>query len=326
MTTLTDLFDEHRRFLWGLSYRMTGNAADAEDVVQDAFVRLMEHPPARSDGSLRPWLIKVALNLSRDLLRRRKRREYVGPWLPSPIATHDEHGPPAHEPVVDGRTLEDRYDLIESVSFAFLVALERLTPTQRGVLLLRDVFDYSVAETADALDLTKANVKTTHHRARKAMTGYDSARIASGEAVQRATQYALVQFLQCLERHDVAGVEALLAEDVRTTTDGGGEFYAALRPVIGRDKVTRFALATNAKYPETFGEFASINGRPAIVAVVPGATGASAPRYVIAIDVNREGKITHFYVVSASRKLTAIGAVFDSVSSHRPSSSVYTSP
>ena len=148
MNTVEQLFDDYRRFLWSLSYRMTGSAADADDVVQDTFVRVMEHPPARVDESLRPWLVKVALNRSRDLLRRRKRRDYVGPWLPSPIPTDDEPAPPSHEPVVEGRTLEDRDDLIESVSFAFLIALEQLTPTQRAVLLLREVFDYSVAETA----------------------------------------------------------------------------------------------------------------------------------------------------------------------------------
>jgi len=241
--SVEQLFGEHRRLLWGLSYRMTGSAADADDVVQDTFVRMIERPPARASEPLRPWLVKVALNLSRDLLRRRKRRDYVGPWLPSPIETAEDE-PPSHEPVVDGRrTLEDRYDLLESVSFAFLIALERLTPTQRAVLLLRDVFDYSVAETADALDLTEANVKTTHHRARKAMAAYDGARVIPTASVRDATRAALAQFLQCLDRNDVRGVEALLAEDVRTLTDGGGEYQAALRPIVGRDKVTRFYVA-----------------------------------------------------------------------------------
>src|SRR5438128_12126286 len=104
------LYEEHRRFLWGLCYRMTGSAADAEDVVQDTFVRAIEHPPGRTNEPLRPWLVKVALNLARDLLRRRRRREYVGPWLPSPIETdvsrqsvaggpaNLESDPPSHEP------------------------------------------------------------------------------------------------------------------------------------------------------------------------------------------------------------------------------------
>src|SRR5438046_6362126 len=177
MSAYAQALETDRRLLWGLCYRMTGNAADADDLVQETFVRAIEKPPRRTDEPLRPWLVRVALNLSRDLLRARRRREYVGPWLPSPIETSDEApgrrslgegGPPSHEPPVGGidggRTLEGRYDLLESVSFAFLLALERLTPIQRGVLLLMDVFDYSVKETAAALDRSEANVKTTHHR------------------------------------------------------------------------------------------------------------------------------------------------------------------
>ena len=123
--TLADVYSEQRPFLWSLCYRMLGSAADAEDVVQDTFVRAIEHPPARTDLPIRPWLVKVALNRSRDVLRRRQRRHYVGPWLPSPIDTGDESAPPAHEPIVDGvHALEGRYDLLESVSFAFLLALE----------------------------------------------------------------------------------------------------------------------------------------------------------------------------------------------------------
>ena len=103
MTTLksvplrfSELYAEHGSFLWGLSYRMVGSAADAEDVVHDTFVRAMEHPPRRTDEPLRPWLVTVALNLARDVLRRRKRQSYVGPWLPSPIETEAESaGEPA---------------------------------------------------------------------------------------------------------------------------------------------------------------------------------------------------------------------------------------
>src|SRR5205814_711301 len=217
------LFEEHRGFLWSLCYRMTGSAADADDVVQDAFVRAMERPPRRIEEPLRPWLVKVALNLARDHLRRRRRRDYVGPWLPSPIETDSE--PPSHETA----TSEGRYDLLESVSFAFLVALEALTPTQRAVLLLRDVFDYSVKETAEALDLTETNVKTTLHRARRAMEAYNRARQIPTAARQEATAAALRQFLQALQEHDVGAIETLLADEVRTTTDGGGEFRSALK-------------------------------------------------------------------------------------------------
>jgi RNA polymerase sigma-70 factor (ECF subfamily) len=167
---LTAWFEEHRSFLWGLSYRMTGSAADADDVVQETFVRAYQHAPPHLDDPRR-WLMRVAVNAGRDVLRRRKRRGYVGPWLPTPIETDDDV-PPSFEPTVEGETLEGRYDLMESVSLAFLQALEALTPTQRAVLILRDVFDYSAAEVASALNMSEGNVRTVHHRARRAMRTY----------------------------------------------------------------------------------------------------------------------------------------------------------
>src|SRR5499427_709758 len=169
-----EIFRAHERFVWGLCYRMTGNAADADDLAQETFVRAWERPPARTDEPWRPWLVRVAMNLSRDLLRRRKRRHYEGPWLPSPIETGDEAATPADKPPFDELAHERgdpaaRYDMLESVSFAFPLALEALTPAQRAALLLRDVFDYSVKETAEALGMSEPNIKTAHHRARRTM-------------------------------------------------------------------------------------------------------------------------------------------------------------
>jgi RNA polymerase sigma-70 factor (ECF subfamily) len=277
---------------------MTGSAADADDVVQDTFVRVMERPPKRTDDPLRPWLVKVALNLARDLLRRRKRREYVGPWLPSPI----ESDPPSHEPV----TLEGRYDLLESVSFAFLIALERLTPTERAVLVLRDVFDYSVKEAASALDRTEANVKTTLHRARAAMAAYDANRQLPTVARQQATGGALARFVRALEAHDVPAIEALLAEDVRTTTDGGGVFKAALKTIVGREKVVRFyvAVAVNAAHARLCTPM--LNGFPSVVVDIASPPPGVAPRFTLMADLNGAGKIAHLYVVSAPRKLSGL--------------------
>src|SRR5688500_11587485 len=134
---------------------MTGVAADADDLVQETFARALAHPPPDVDRPWRPWLARIAVNLARDLVRRSKRRDYPGLWLPSPIETGDEAAPPAVEPD-EGAAW--RYDQLESVSLAFLLALEALTPRMRAVLLLRDVFDFSVRETADALDLSEANV------------------------------------------------------------------------------------------------------------------------------------------------------------------------
>src|SRR5262247_1621751 len=201
-----EIFRAHERFIWGLCYRMTGNAADADDLAQETFVRAWERPPARTDEPWRPWLVSVAMNLSRDLLRRRKRRRYEGPWLPSPIETGDEFTPPSYEPVDEEGNPAARYDMLESVSFAFLLALEALKPAQRAVLLLRDVFDYSVKETAGALGMSEPNVKTTHHRARHAMSAYDQERRAPSAALSAQTQEALTRLVTCLVNQDAPGI------------------------------------------------------------------------------------------------------------------------
>src|SRR5512144_2022625 len=213
MSSYAEVLESDRRLLWGLCYRMTGNAADADDLVQETFVRVIEKPPRRTDEPLRPWLVRVAINLSRDLLRRRKRQPYVGPWLPSPVPT-DEVSPASYEPPAPN---EDspvaRYDLKESISFAFLLALEALSPTQRAVLLLRDVIDYSTSDTAEALDMSEANVKVVLLRARRKMKEYDKNRTALNPARLEATRRALDQFLLYLAARDANGLERLLTED-----------------------------------------------------------------------------------------------------------------
>jgi RNA polymerase sigma-70 factor (ECF subfamily) len=319
---IADHYADHGKFLWSLTYRMTGSAADAEDIVQDTFVRALEHPPARADQPLRPWLVKVAVNRARDVLRARRRRRYIGPWLPSPVPTDDERfimrtsdrpdpgvdaTPASYEPLAQsGQSLEGRYDLVESVSLAFLVALETLTPTQRAVLLLRDVFDYTVKETADALDLSESNVKTTHHRARTAMAAYDQTRRQPIGSLQQATRTALLRFLSCLEQHDVAGVEALLAEDVKTTTDGGGEFRSALQTIIGRDKVSRLYLGIAPGAAGAHVELRTINGLPAALVRLDTAPEHVARRFIVQVELNAEDRIAHVYLVLSSSKLTAI--------------------
>jgi RNA polymerase sigma-70 factor (ECF subfamily) len=178
---LEQIFNENRRFLWGLCYRMTGSAADSDDILQETFVRLLQRPPADTDEPLRPWLARVAVNLSRDVLHRRRRQGYTGQWLPAPFETENNEDVFAVlDLAADGHAPTDpaaRYEVLESVSFAFLLALELLTPTQRAVLLLRDVFDFNVAEAAAVLRVTEQHVKTTHHRARRVMREYEEQRL-----------------------------------------------------------------------------------------------------------------------------------------------------
>lgn len=311
-TSITAHFREHERFLWGLCYRMTGSAADADDLVQETFLRAMERPPSRTEEPWRPWLVTVAMNLGRDALRKRRRRGYTGPWLPSPIETDtcsdsDTDAPHTEPPSWEAsgeRSTEGRYDLLESVSFAFLLALEALSPQQRAVLLLRDVFDYSVKETSAALGLSEPNVKTTHHRARRALEPYDAQRCRPTAELAARSQAALIRFLQSLAGEDVAAVEALLAEDARALSDGGGEAAAAMVPIIGRTKVARFAIGIAKHAPEGARyELRTFNGLPGFVLEQTPNRPRMASRFMLRCDIDAEGRITALHSVLAPSKL-----------------------
>lgn len=305
-STLEEWFREHRAYLWGVSYRVTGSAADADDVVQDTFTRAQQHAPDVLEDPRR-WLTRVAVNLARDVLRRRKRRRYVGPWLPTPIETDERQPPPSYEPAIDGRTLEGRYDLMESVSIAFLQALEALTPTQRAVLLLCDVFDYSAGETGVALALSEGNVRVIHHRARKAMTAYDERRIAPTVRRQEQTTDALKRFLALLAAGDVQGIEQMLAADVRAVTDGGGEFTAAKRPIVGVAQVARFFLKLSQSRPaRPRTTIRVINGLPAALLEFEGQLGKRPPRLLLGLNLDRAGRIVAFHVIVNRGKLASL--------------------
>jgi len=300
---LGPVFAEHRSFLWGLSYRLTGNAADADDVVQESFVRALQRPPADRDRPWRPWLVRVAVNLGRDLLRRRRRRGgYEGQWLPSPI----ESEPPSHEPTDESGNPAARYDLLESVSFAFLLALEALTPTQRAVLLLRDVFDYSAREAARSLGLSEANARTTHLRARRALAAYDARRRPLTAEVQQRETVALRKFLACVTAGDVAGVEAMLAADARAMSDSAGEFHSNRVAVVGRVKVAALLVGVVKGIGRLRrAELRLLNGHPAVIAEREPKAGFG-PRWVTQVDFDDRGRITDVYTVLATRKLSAI--------------------
>lgn len=307
MATFVDALETDRRLLWNLCYRMTGSAADADDLVQETFVRAIEKPPRRTDEPLRPWLVRVAINLSRDLLRRRRRRRYLGPWLPSPVPT-DEESPTSYEPPAPSLdSPAARYDLKESISFAFLVALEALTPSQRAVLLLRDVFDYSTNETAEALDIAEANVKVTLLRARRRMKEYDKNKTSLGASRQQATLRALEQFLLYLGNRDAAGLERLLAEDVISISDGGAKMNAARKAVRGRGNVLRLilGLATKAQGEPRFG-IQMLNGLPSVLIEDLRSSTTAATRYTLHVDVDAAGRIRSLYAVLAPEKLSAV--------------------
>lgn len=296
-----EAFEEHRKLLWALSYRMTGSAADADDVVQDTFARALVTDVA-TDRPLRPWLVCVATNLARDRLRRRRRAPYVGPWLPEPVEPDEAELSLASEAGTEGR-----YDLVESLSFAFLLALEVLTPRERAVLVLCDVLELSVAEAAEAVGTTPGNVKVIHHRARKKMAAYDERRPAAPRSRRDASAAALMALLTAISAGDVDATIAALSPDARALTDGGGEYAAARVPVVGAALVAKFFVNVTAKRGSApAAEVRIVNGMPALVATYPHDKPGIAPRVFLSCDVDDAGRVTAIYSVLASRKLTAL--------------------
>jgi RNA polymerase sigma-70 factor (ECF subfamily) len=291
-------FEAHRSLLWALCYRMTGCAADADDLVQETIARALMHPP-RPDKPIRPWLVRVAINLARDLLRSRRRQGYVGPWLPSPVDDEQLEAPDLERP-------ESRYGQLESASSAFLLALEVLTPLQRSVLLLREVFDYSIRETAETLSLTEGSVKLLQHRARKAMAHYDLERAPPTAEQRERTRQTLESFMMAMLGRDPAAIESLMREQAKLRSDGGGIYRAARLPLFGSDAVTRFLLGVFDPTTEFWVEWVACNGLPALAVQVKNADPKLAPRYVLSLEVDRQGLVRELKLVLTPRKLTAV--------------------
>lgn len=307
MTISAQFFSEHKQFLWGLCYRMTGNAADAEDIVQDTFVRALEKPPANTRAPWRPWLAKVAINLSRDRLRRRRRQHYFGPWLPSPVLSDDHDERPVEPTTASEHSPVARYDLMESITLAFLLALEALTPAQRAVLLLRDVFDYSTVETAETLDMSESNVKVTLHRARQIMEAYDKNRVFQLSKRTKELQVTLQRFLYSLAAGDVERLEQMLAADVVLVSDGGGEINALAEPVYGRDKVLRLVEKLYEAYREvTSTSVQIVNGEPAILIHRSQVKSGHASFFTMHCELNENSEMQRLHFVFAPSKLIAL--------------------
>ena len=299
--------DAHRATLWRLAYQLTGSSFEADDVVQETYVRALERWPPADEARLRAWLVKVATNVGIDHLRRRRRAPYVGPWLPVPIddvtlarnAIDDAVADTTCEP-------EAEYALRESVSYAFVAALEALTPRQRAVVLLRDVLGYSAAETADVIGATEASVRVAHHRARQALSVYDQSRRLPVSELGEATQRALGEFLVCLRQGDEAGLEKLLADSVLVATDAGGEFNASRFVLRGRERALHFHL----RIAKRRGEYAApepcrVNGLPAALVRFSDNRPRSAPVAVLRCELDGDGRIRAIYWVLHPRKIAA---------------------
>lgn len=296
-------FRDDRGFLLGVLYRLVGSLTDAEDLVQATFERALERPPADTQRAWRPWLTQVALNLGRDHLRRRRRRRYDGPWLPGPLETPEGELPFG---VAEPADTQGRYERMESVSFAFLLALEGLTPTQRAVLLLRDVFEYDGRETATALGLSEANVRQHLHRARRAMHAYERDREHVREPSRDEARALIGRFLLAVAQGDVGSVEAMLTEDVVLLNDAGGEFHASRLPVYGANKVARFFVNIARLSGPPSVSIRRVNGLPAVVMDLSAPKPGIAPRVVTLAELGTEGRIRRMWSVLARRKLEGL--------------------
>lgn len=289
--------DTHRPILEALAYRMLGSAAEAEDVVQDTFVRALTRPPA-TDRPVRPWLVRVTCNLARDRLRKRKVRAYHGPWLPEPMAA------PPMDPAADP---ELNLRLAQTATLAWLVAAEALTPEQRAVILLREVLDWSVTEVGAAIDRSPGAVRSLHLRARRALHGAPTP--TPDPDALRAHQDALQALIDGLLAGDQAALERLLTDDVVLTSDGGGEVHAIGKHLVGPARVARVALALAAKSAEHLEmRVALINGLPALLErTAPHRSPRWPTTSLTSVVLGPDGRIARVFNVVAPSKLTQVG-------------------
>jgi RNA polymerase sigma-70 factor (ECF subfamily) len=252
---MIETFESLRPRLFGIAYRMLGSASEAEDIVQEAFLRFQtaERQSIRSEEA---FLRTIVTRLCLDQLKsaQAKRETYPGPWLPEPILTEESSG------LGDPAEQASRYD---SLSMAFLLLLESLSPEERAVFLLREVFDYEYSEIAAMLDKSEVSCRQLVSRAKKHVVEHRPRFEASPEEHRQI----VARFASAAQDGDLEGLMALLAEGVTTYADGGGKRRAATRPIRGREVVARFilrGLQLSLKRGETF-ERAVINGREGFI-------------------------------------------------------------
>jgi RNA polymerase sigma-70 factor (TIGR02957 family) len=289
VTMSDDPFVAHRGLLFTVAYEMLGSAADAEDVVQETWLRWDAiGEVARAEvGDPRAFLVRIVTRKALDRLRSnaRRREEYVGAWLPEPLLTAPD--------------VADDVELAESVSIAMLTVLETLTPTERAVFVLREVFDTPYDEIAGAVGKSAAAVRQVAHRARE----HVAARRPRME-VSRAEQQAVVErFVAAVTRGDLQGLLDVLAPDVVLVADGGGVVQAVTNPVIGAKKVANLLRPFNRLAPDAEILPVLLNGAfgVRIVGTVDGADTAIS--FVV-----EDGRISRIYAVRNPAKLGRIDA------------------
>jgi RNA polymerase sigma-70 factor (ECF subfamily) len=252
--TPTDTFQTHRPRLFALAYRLLGSRSDAEDIVQDAWLRWQGADTAAIRDP-EGWLVTATTRLGLDRLRamRNARVQYVGPWLPEPLEIALDPDP-LHDPA-------QRHALADEVSVAFLALLEQLKPDERAAFLLKDVFDYDYPDIAPLLEHSPANCRQLVHRARQRLQA-GKPRFDVSPAQHRDL---LTRFMEASQRGDQAAILSLLHANAEMVSDGGGRVTAALRPLLGAERIAQlyWAIARrNGAHPARLGY---VNGEPAIL-------------------------------------------------------------
>ncbi len=277
-----DVFTEHRPLLFGIAYRMLASVTDAEDVLQDAWVKW--NPVAASVGQPRAYLVRTVTNLSLNRLSSAtaRREAYVGPWLPEPL-------------VGAGGDVSAEVERAEAVSLAMLVVLETLSPLERAVFVLREVFGYSFGEIGEVLGRSEDSVRQVGSRARSHVRARRPRFDAPAETRRRVTE----EFLGACVGGDLARMMELLAPDVTAWTDGGGKVRAALRPLHGADHVVRWILGIlQIPLPDRAVHEVTVNGEPGLLI-----TSAGRPDSVVAMDLGADDKIAAIRLIRNPDKL-----------------------
>lgn len=249
---ITDEFEGYRPYLFSIAYRMMGSASEAEDIVQDTYLRYRQAPSSEI-RSLKSYLATLVTRLCIDHLKsaRVQREEYIGPWLPEPLLTSGQESMPFETAAQH-----------ESISLAFLVLLETLSPPERAVFLLHDIFDFDYQEIAGIIGKSPASCRQLGHRAKASIASRNHRYEPSRETHLRLLNH----FLLACQEGDVEGLKEILAQDVVNYGDGGGKVVAALRPVVGIDAVMRLWLSLTHKAPADLSiTFEEVNGQPAVI-------------------------------------------------------------
>ncbi|MGP3917084.1 RNA polymerase sigma-70 factor [Nonomuraea sp. 10N515B] len=286
MDCATEAFVAHRNLLFTVAYEMLGSAADAEDVLQETWLRWVKVDLGQVFDQ-RAYLVRIITRRSLDRLRTMKRRKeaYVGPWLPEPLLTAPD--------------VAENVELAESVSMALMLVLETLSPTERAVFVLREVFDVGYEEIAAAVGKNPAAVRQIAHRARRHVEARRPREVVSPSQARAAVE----SFQRALETRDLQGLLDVLAPEVVLISDGGGIKQAAPRPIISADKVARMIVDGLGKAQIALTSYPTVvNGNPALLLRVDGEIDG-----VIAVRVE-DARITGLYYVRNPQKLTRIAS------------------